>query len=131
MPQCVEELETTASHRQWLPAVLLVYAISAAAHGNGDGDAEEPAPAEATINTAIDLVADVPFQLLGNPSISPFYGEVHISWTHREKQVVLMCFPARRPLVHHYSRVLNAPSVHDIEDASAERLTHWLRWLRA
>ena len=131
MPQCVEELETTASHRRWLPAILLVHAIGAAAQANGDGDAEEPAPAEATINTAIDLITDVPFKLLGNPSISSFYGEVHISWTQREKQVVLMCFPTRQPLVHHYSRVPNAASVHDIEDASAERLTHWLRWLRA
>lgn len=132
MPQCNEELETTtASHRLWLPAVLLVQAIGAAALVNGNGDAGEPAPTDATINSAIDLITDVPFQLLGNPDISPFYGEIHISWMHGEKQVVLMCFPARQPLVHHYSRVPNAASLHDIEDASADRLVHWLRWLRA
>lgn len=134
MPQCIDEVETTtASHRPllWLPAFLLVQAIDAVALANGNGDAGEPAPTEATINTAIDLITDVPFQLLGNPDISPFYGEIHMSWKHQGKQVVLMFFPGRTPLVHHYSRVPNAASVHDIEDASADRLAHWLRWLRA
>ena len=133
-PQCIEELDTTtASHRPqlWLPAFLLVQAIGGTALANGNGDAGEPAPIAVTINTAIDLITDVPFQLLGNPDISPFYGEIHISWAFGEKQVVLMCFPSRQPLVHHYSRVPNAPSVHDIEVASAGRLVHWLRWLRA
>jgi hypothetical protein len=108
---------------------LLVQAIGASALANGNG--AEPAPTTATIDVAIDLITDVPFQLLGNPDISPFYGEIHISWTHGEKQVVLMCFPARPPLVHHYLRVPNAASVHDIEEASADRLVYWLRWLRA
>jgi hypothetical protein len=134
MPQRIEELDsTTASHRMfpWLPAFLLVQAIGASALANGNEEAGEPAPVEATIKEAIDLITDVPFPLLGNPTISPFYGEVHISWKNGEKQVVLMCFPARQPMVHHYSRVPNAPSVHDIEIASPDRLVHWLRWLRA
>ena len=81
MPQCIEELDTTtASHRifPWLQALLLVQAISAGARVNGDGDAGEPAPTDATINSAIQLIADVPFPLLGNPAISPFYGELHL-----------------------------------------------------
>jgi hypothetical protein len=134
MPQLVEEVETTtASHRNflWLPALLLVQNISAAAIANGNGGAEEPAPTEATINGAIDLITEVPFSLLGNPDISAFFGEIHISWKNGAKQIVLMFFPARPPLVHHYSRVPNSASVHDIEDASADRLVYWLRWLRA
>lgn len=133
-PQFIEELDTTtASHRPllWLPGFLVVQAITGASVLNGNGDAEEPAPTEATIKTAIDLITDVPVQVLGSPTVSPFYGEIHISWAHKGKQVVLMCFPAQTPLVHHYSRVPNAASVHDIEDASAERLVHWLRWMRA
>jgi len=129
---CIED-RTTASHRQfiWLPAFLLVQAISATVRANGNGEAGEPTPTEATINSAIDLITDVPFQLLGEPDISPFYGEIHISWVNEAKQVVLMCFPNRAPLVHHYIRVPNAASVHDIEEASADRLIRWLRWLRA
>ncbi|SRR5579864_1047497 len=136
-PQLIEELDaldtTTASHRPllWLPAFLLVQGISAAARTNGGGDADEPAPSEATIKAAIDFITDVPFQLLGNPTISPFYGEIHLSWKNGPKQVVLMFFPSRPPLVHHYSRVPNAASAHDIQDASADRLVDWLRWLRA
>ncbi len=133
-PQCIDELDTiTASHRPllWLPAFLLVQAIGAAVLVNGNGDAGEPAPTEATINRAIDLITDVPFPLLGTPDINPFYGEIHISWTIGAKQVVLMCFPTQQPLVHHYSRVPNAASVHDIEVATSDRLVHWLRWLRA
>jgi hypothetical protein len=134
MPPCIEEVEkTTASHRPvlWLPAFLLVQAIGATALVNGHSDAGEPTPSEATIKGAIDLITDIPFQLLGNPDISPFYGEIHISWTFRARQVVLMFFPNRTPLIHHYLRVPNAASEHDIEEASADRVVHWLRWLRA
>src|SRR5579863_10014318 len=98
MPRCIEELDqTTASHRPllWLPAFLLVQAIGAAALANGNGQAGEPAPSEATIKDAIDLITEVPFQLLGNPDVSPFYGEIHLSWVRGAKQVILMCFPAR------------------------------------
>jgi len=133
-PQLTEELDTTtASHRPllWLPGFLVVQAIEGATTPNGNGDTDEPAPTEATIKAATDLITEVPIQLLGNPAVSSFYGEIHISWAREGKQVVLMCFPARPPLVHHYSRVPNAASVHDIEDASAERLVRWLRWLRA
>lgn len=133
-PQLIDEVDTiTASHRPllWLPGFLLAQAIGATAQINGNGDADEPAPSEATIDAAIDLITDLPGQLVGNPDITPFYGEIHISWRHGPKQVVLMFFPSQPPLVHHYSRVPNAASVHDIESASADRLVYWLRWLRA
>jgi len=133
-PQLIEELDsTTASHRPllWLPGFLVVQAIMGGAVPNGNGDADEPAPTEATIKVATDLITDVPVQLLGSPAVSLFYGEIHVSWKHEGKQVVLMCFPARPSLIHHYSRVPNAASVHDIEDAFADRLVRWLRWLRA
>ncbi|MGH9496185.1 MAG: hypothetical protein ACRD3B_14395 [Candidatus Sulfotelmatobacter sp.] len=132
MPLCIEEHETTtASHRPqlWLPAFLLVQSIASV--GLVSGETDEPIPTEDTVNAAIDLITDVPFDLLGNPDISPFYGEIHLTWTSGQKQIVLMFFPNRAPLVQHYSRIPNANSIHDIEDASADRLAHWLRWLRA
>jgi hypothetical protein len=113
-----------------LPALMFLDAIQLAAIPNGHGDAGEPVPTDDTVRTAKNLVAEVPFRLLGDPEINPFYGELHLSWTSGGKQVVLMCFPARDPLIHHYQRMLDAPSVHDIEPASPERLAFWLEWLR-
>ncbi|MBZ5524127.1 MAG: hypothetical protein LAP21_17970 [Acidobacteriia bacterium] len=78
----------------------------------------------------MNMIADVPFRLLGGADISPFYGEIHISWNRGSKQIVLMFFPSRTPLLHHYERIPGAPSVHGIEDASGESVTNWLRWLR-
>ena len=78
----------------------------------------------------MDLVAGVkPIKLIGDPSIDLFYGEIHLSWQEGSKQVVLLCFPNRGPLIHHHQRVLCRPSEHNIEDASSERLAYWLRWL--
>ena len=130
---CIDDIDvTTASHRPviGLPVYLLLVAITNTLSGNGHGEGAEPAPSDATVRTAIDLVAEVPFRLLGEPDISPFYGEIHISWTRGAKQIVVMCFPNRAPLLHHYLRVANGPSVHDIEEASSDGLANWLRWLR-
>ena len=123
---------TTASHRQFipLPAYLFVEALKDAVLTTGHGDGGEPLPTYATADTAINLIVEVPFRLLGEPDISPFYGEIHMSWMRGTKQVILMCFPNRAPLIHYYHRTTGAPSVHDIEPASAGRLTHWLEWLR-
>ena len=131
MPPCIDDM-TTASHRQfiWLPGFLLTQAIDATVLANSNGESGEPAPTLATAATAVDLITSVPVHLLGDPDIIPFYGEIHISWTRGAKQVVLMCFPNRTPLVHHYLRVPNAASRHDIEEANADRLIYWLRWLR-
>jgi len=107
----------------------LVDGIFKAAQGNGGSG--EPTPTEATVRSAIDLIAEVPFRLLGEPDVDPFYGEIHLSWTHGSKQIVLMCFPNRTPLIHHYLRAPGAASVHDIEEASVDRVAYWLGWLRA
>ena len=130
MPQCIDE--TTASHRVFfsLQAYMLLQAIKGIGSVNGHGDSEELAASEAAVQSAIHLIAEVPFRLLGEPDVSPFYGEVHLSWTRGAKQVVLMSFPNRAPLVHHYLHVANAPSQHAIEEASPENLANWLRWLR-
>lgn len=94
-------------------------------------DAGEPSPNETTIQSAMKLIAEIPFPLVGRPDVSPFYGEIHVSWNVGTKQVVLICFPDRTPLVHHYQSMHGAASQHDIEYASPDRIAHWLRWLRA
>jgi hypothetical protein len=131
MPQCIED-KTTASNRYFvsLPALLAVHALHALI-GTLDGNQDEPHPTEGMMRAAVDMVTDVPFNLLGDPDIGLFFGEIHLSWNSREKQVVLMFFPNRTPLIHHYLRVENAASEHDIEEASADRLAYWLGWLRA
>lgn len=131
MPQCIDD-QTTASHRPvlWLQAYLVVQAIKNSVLASGNGASGELAISETAAQSATNLIVGVPFRLLGDPDVSPFYGEVHLTWTQGPKQIVLMCFPNRTPLVHHYLRVPNAPSVHDIEEASPESLAAWLRWLR-
>ncbi len=131
MPLCIDD-RTTASHRPVfpVPAYLLVQEIVSAAIGNGPNEAEEPASEEA-LQAAVNLVVEVPFRLLGEADVSPFHGELHMSWTHGPKQVVAMCFADRPALIHHYMRIPGQPSEHDIERASPEGLAHWLEWLRA
>jgi hypothetical protein len=109
---------------------MLLEAIGETAERNGHGDAGEPPPSQVTVNGAMNLIADVPFRLLADVDISPFYGEIHLSWNHGPKQIVLMFFPNRTPLIHHHHRLVDAPSEHGIEDASADRLANWLGWLR-
>jgi len=135
MPQqCIED-QTTASHRPsnlflW-QALMLVQAIQETASSNGIGEQGEPKPSPATVKAAVDTIAEVPFSLLGHPDIDLFYGELHLTWNQGPKQIILMCFPNRNALIHHYSRVPGQPSEHAIEDATPARLAHWLGWLNA
>jgi hypothetical protein len=123
MPLCIDDV--SASHRPVLsmPTFLLLAAIRMTV------SPDEPPPNEATIRTAESLIAEVPFHLVGDPDVSPFYGEIHLSWTSGAKQVILMFFPTRAPLIHHYQKT-PAASLHSIEDASIGGLVHWLSWLR-
>lgn len=133
MPQCNE---VTASHRPsnlylW-HALNLVQAVKETAVSNGIGEQGIPQPTPATVDAVVDLITEIhPLQLLGDPDIDLFYGELHLTWNKGEKQIVLMGFPNRNALIHHYWRVPGEPSQHDIEDASPERLAHWLGWLNA
>jgi hypothetical protein len=124
---------TTASNRPalWLPNLLLSQVIDDPALSNGYGEEGEPIPAEPIRRAAKDLLAEIPSRLLGNPEISPFYGEIHVCWTRGTKQVVLMCLPDRSSLVHHYVGVPNSAGQHGIEIASGESLLRWLGWLRS
>ena len=130
MPQCIDD--TTASNRYFisLPSWLAVQTLANLVCG-ANGNQDEPRPTKAMMQAAVDMVTDVPFNLIGDPEIAALFGEIHIGWTIGQKQLVLMFFPNRGPLLHHYLRMPNAPSQHDIEDATADRLTRWLRWLRA
>jgi hypothetical protein len=120
----------TASHRPFigLSGILAEQQITAAAVGNLD-ECSIP-PTKATVDQVIDLVVGLPTRLIGEFDVSLFYGEVHISWVHGAKQVVLMSFPNRIPLIHHYARIPGSPSEHGIEDASVQSLANWLAWLR-
>jgi hypothetical protein len=129
MDLLVEDI-VTASHRPFtvLSAMLAEQQISAAALCNRDECS--PPPPKATVDETISLIVELPPRLRGEFEVSLFYGEVHVSWTQGMKQIVLMCFPARGPLVHHYERIPGAPSQHGFENASAQSLGHWLDWLR-
>ncbi len=122
---------TSASHRPTLPlpAYLLLEAVRAR-FVPSEEVADQQDEQWTDTNQIMNLIVEVPFRLLGTPEVSSFYGEVHVAWISGNKQVVLMAFPNRTPLIHHYEKVLGAASQSDIEDASVERLTHWLRWLR-
>jgi len=130
MPLCIESARfesTSASHRPVLSpltALLLQELEPTSLH---DGDKESVASTE-SIKTAQILVTEVPFNLIGRPDVSPYYGEVHLTWRLGNKQIVLMCFSSRTPLVHHHP---NDPQESAIEEATGDRLSHWLRWLRA
>ena len=131
MLQCIDD-RTTASNRYFvsLPSWLAVQRLANLANAANE-DQDEPRPTRAMLEAAVDMVTDVPFNLLGEPEISSLFGEIHLAWAVGEKQLVLMFFPNRGPLIHHYLRMLNAASQHDIEEATADRLAQWLRWLRA
>lgn len=89
------------------------------------GEQGEPKPSRATVETAVDLITDVtPSCLLGDPNIDLFYGELHLIWNKGPRQVLLMCFPNRGPLIHYYLRIAGEPSQHDIEVATPARLAH-------
>lgn len=93
-----------------------------------DRDEGEPVPSMETIGTAACILTQIPFSLIGDFDVNPFYGELHLSWSAGNKQVVLMTFPDRTPLIHHY------PSESEdvaIEQATADRLAYWLAWLRS
>ena len=125
--------EPTASHRPalMLPTLLLSQDIDSFASAVRGDDAGEPTPNEATKNAAKSLLAGIPLSLLGKPEVSPFYGEIHVHWMRGSKQIILMCFPDRASLVHHYLRVPNAPSEHGIEVAEEGNILQWLRWLNS
>lgn len=88
-----------------------------------DRNEDEPAPNEETIGSAKKLIAGIPPRLIGDPLVSPFYGEVHLTWNSGNKQLVLMFFPDRAPLVHRY------PENIDAIEATPERVIDWLTWL--
>lgn len=122
--------KSTASHRPtlMLPTLLLSQFIEQASLESAhDG---EQIPLDATRREAISLLAEVPLTMLGRPEIDSFYGEIHVHWAKGSKQIVLMCFADRSPLVHHHLRLPNAPSQHGIEVADGKSLVSWLRWLR-
>ena len=132
-PQCIEH-QTTASHRPvnlfFWRALMILDAIRETASGSISGEESLPRPTEETVQAAMNLVSEVrPYRLLGDPSIDLFYGEIHLSWNEGARQVVLMFFPNRGPLIHHHRRSLCAPSEHGIDNGSAERLAYWLQWL--
>ena len=132
---CSELKTTTASHRPanmfLFRAMLLVDCIRALAVTNGHADVAEPRPTKETAWQASELISEIPLWLIGDPDVDSFFGEVHLSWTAGSKQVVVMCFPNREPLIHNYQRVPGYPSAHSIEAASVDRIAYWLGWLRA
>jgi hypothetical protein len=116
--------DTSAANRPvpYLLSILLLATIESEAK-KGTELGEEP-PTDETINKTLNLIAEIPARLIGQPSVSPFYGEVHISWgSPRDRQVVLMVFPNRAPLVHYYPGGA-------VEEATPTSLTRWLTWLR-
>ncbi len=90
-----------------------------------DREEGEPAPEERTLMLAGAFLAGIPPEIIGKPEVNPFWGEVHLAWRNNDKQVVLMCFPNRPPLVHHYPQ----KGEPEVEAANSQTLNERLRWL--
>jgi hypothetical protein len=126
------ENPVTASHRPALGSLgthLLLSAVNDAIQF-GDREPGEPPPSKDTILRALNGVAEIPANLIGAADVSSFWGEIHISWNVGRKQVVLMYFPERDPLVHHYENFAGRASEHDIASGQRDEIVQWLRWLR-
>ena len=94
---------------------------------NGTKDAELVS-SPAAIKTGLELIAEISSGIIGRPDVSPYYGELHLTWRSGSRQIVLMCFHSRTPLIHHHP---TSQGERAIEEANAVRLTNWLNWLRA
>ena len=125
MPVYTEK--ASASHRPVLPlpTYMLLQKIGLSIDHGEEG---EPPPSEDAIRTAMSLLAQIPFRIIGNPTVTPFFGEVHVTWQYGNRQVVLMAFPNRTALVHHYP---NEIAENTIEEATPASVSHWLGWLSA
>jgi hypothetical protein len=91
----------------------------------------ETPPSAATKQKAMNLLLSIPYRYLGNLEIGAFCGEIHFQWVSGNRQVIVMCFPNRTPLLHHSARLPDAPKEHGMEAASAERIVTWLEWLQS
>ena len=121
---------SSASHRPViaLQAYMLLQQWEERERAIDDRDEGEPAPSMETVGTAASILARTPVPLVKDFDASPFYGELHVSWNVGNKQVVLMCFPNRTPLIHHYP---TESGQEPIDDATPAHLAHWLDWLRS
>lgn len=124
-----QNTRVTASHRPVLDLRTVLLLEEVASLSAESGVSVEMTPLRIAQKNAKTLLAELPPSLLGDPDVGPFEDEVHLHWTKENKQIVLMCFPNRTSLVHHYLRVPNAPSEHGTEEASADELARWLVWL--
>ncbi len=109
---------------------LIINKIQVAVMTAAGLDEEKRREAAPLIRTAVNIVAGVrPIGLLDSPDADMDCNEMHVVWENGEKQLILMCFPARGPLLHQYERVPGRPSQHSIADATSDKLSDWLRWL--
>jgi hypothetical protein len=118
---------TTASNRSFKSLLTLLVMQDISAISSNDTKDAELMASPGAIKTALDLIAEVPSTAIGRPDVSPYFGELHLTWRLGNRQVVLMTFPNRTPLIHHHPLEDERP----IQEANPDRLTHWLSWMRA
>jgi hypothetical protein len=104
-------------------------AIDAAVDAAGSTPDDSPKPTDSTKGETISLVGTVKDSLLGEPDVDTLNGEINLTWNKGTKQIILICFSGREPLVHYHQRIKGKPSKHGIEKATTKSLTHWLEWL--
>jgi len=119
---------TSASNRSFKSLLTLLVMQEISAISSNDTKDAELIASPGAIKTALDLIAEVPSAAIGRPDVSPYFGELHLTWRLGNKQLVLMTFSSRTPLIHHHPA---NQGERPIEEANPDRLTHWLSWMRA
>ena len=126
----VQDVPKTRSQKpEKLKADIIADRIHAAVEKSGNAPEDGPRPTNDTMAKTINLIGSVKESLLGDPDVDTSVGQIHLTWHKGSKQVILMSFPDRDPLIHHHHKIKGAASKHAIEKASTKRLANWLRWL--
>ena len=121
--------QKTVPSKKKTSADVIADAIHVAVDEAGTTPDNSPKPTNATAGEAIGLIGTIKDSLLGTPDVDTLNGEINLTWNNGTKQVILICFSGREPLIHHHQHIKGKPSKHGIEKATQKVLVRWLGWL--
>ena len=79
----LEHIDTSASHRPVIGMHAYMLLQQVWQEPLDDRSEDEPVPSATTIGSAVSLIRNVPPALVEGYDVSPFYGELHLSWKYR------------------------------------------------